>query len=381
MFGSKNGWERADYFEPGEPWRRAGADQRAFGWTAPPYLDRLRTEHTAFRERAGIIDMTSFGKIAVEGPGALALLERACCNRIDRPVGAVVYTQMLDAARRHPRPTSPSRGSADDRFRVVSGAGAVDADRGWLEHSRRDGDAPVSIRDVSDELSVIGLWGPAAREILQATTDDDVSGAAFPFRTARDLHVGGAPVLAQRITYVGELGYELYVAPALGRAGLRPAGRGGRSARAGAVRLPLARGSADGEGLPLLRHRPHRRATRPTRPGSPSASTWRRRSRGARRSPPAAPSPPCAGSAPCSSAAASTAPSTAARPCTTTAPSSAGCAAPPTASRSSATWPTRISRSRSRPGDTVGVEIFGELVAAEVVDDVQYDPGNERVRS
>ena len=77
-----------DYFEPGQPWRRAGADQRAFGWTAPPWFERLRSEHTAFRERAGIIDMTSFGKIGSRGPGALDLLERVCGNRIDRPVGA-----------------------------------------------------------------------------------------------------------------------------------------------------------------------------------------------------------------------------------------------------------------------------------------------------
>ena len=174
MFGSKNGWERADYLQPGRPWRRAGADQRAFGWTAPPYLDRLRTEHAAFRERAGIIDMTSFGKTPVEGPGALPLLERACCNRIDRPVGAVVYTQMLDARGGILADVTVTR-LAEDRFRVVSGAGAVDADRGWLVHSRRAEDPAVTIRDASDELGVIGLWGPAAREILQATTDDDVS--------------------------------------------------------------------------------------------------------------------------------------------------------------------------------------------------------------
>jgi 4-methylaminobutanoate oxidase (formaldehyde-forming) len=212
VFGSKNGWERADYLEPGRPWRRAGADQRGFGWTAPPYLDRLRTEHAAFRERAGIIDMTSFGKLHVDGPGALALLERACCNRIDRPVGAVVYTQMLDPWAGILADVTVTR-LGEERFRLVSGAGAVDGDRGWLELSRRPEDGDVTIRDVSDELAVIGLWGPAAREILAACTADDVSAAAFPFRTARTLHVGPAPVLAQRITYVGELGYELYVEP------------------------------------------------------------------------------------------------------------------------------------------------------------------------
>src|SRR5919202_4155237 len=97
VFGTKNGWERADYFEPGRPWRRAGADQRSFGWTRPPWFDRVGEEHRAFRERVGIIDMTSFGKIEVAGPGALSLLERVADNKIDRPMGTVVYTQFLKA--------------------------------------------------------------------------------------------------------------------------------------------------------------------------------------------------------------------------------------------------------------------------------------------
>src|SRR5205807_9318637 len=96
VFGTKNGGERADYFRPGEAWRRAGEDQREFGWTRPPWHDRIAVEHTAMRERLGIIDMTSFGKLEVSGGAALALLERVCGNRIAKPVGAVVYTQLLD---------------------------------------------------------------------------------------------------------------------------------------------------------------------------------------------------------------------------------------------------------------------------------------------
>ncbi len=213
VLGSKNGWERADYFQPGRPWRRAGADQRAFGWMAPPYLDRLRAEHTAFRERAGIIDMTSFGKTAIEGPGAL----RAAGARLLQPHRPAGRRRHLHAdarrPRRHPRRRhgdAPGRGSLPRRHRRRRGrrrprlAGAF---------GRAHGDAPVSIRDASEELSVIGLWGPAAREILQATTDDDVSGAAFgvPHRPRPPRRA--APLLAQRITYVGELGYELYVEP------------------------------------------------------------------------------------------------------------------------------------------------------------------------
>jgi glycine cleavage system aminomethyltransferase T len=206
-FGTKNGWERADYFRPGEPSRREGEDQRAFGWARPPWFDRVAVEHAATRDRLGIVDMTSFGKLEVSGRDALALLEKVSGNRIDRPVGAVVYTQLLSERGRIVGDVTVTR-LADDRLRVITGAGAVDSDRGFLElHTEGD----VQIDDVTDELAVIGIWGPEARTALAAVTGDDVSGEAFPFRTAKTISIGGAAVLAQRITYVGELGFELYV--------------------------------------------------------------------------------------------------------------------------------------------------------------------------
>jgi glycine cleavage system aminomethyltransferase T/glycine/D-amino acid oxidase-like deaminating enzyme len=209
VFGVKNGWERADYFRPGQAWRRAGADQRTFGWTAPPYLELLAEEHKAFRERVGIIDMTSFGKIEVSGPGALPLLERSADNRIDRPVGSVVYTQFLDEHGGIVADVTVTR-LGEERFRVVTGAGAVDSDLGWLRLSRREEDGQVEIRDETDDLAVVGIWGPEARNVLQAVTEDDVSAETLPFRRAKGISIGGAEVLAQRITYVGELGFELY---------------------------------------------------------------------------------------------------------------------------------------------------------------------------
>ncbi len=199
VFGTKNGWERADYFQPGEPWRRAGEDQRAFGWTRPPFHERVAVEHAAIRERAGIIDLTSFGKLELSGADALALLERVCGARIDRPVGSVVYTQLLDERGRIVGDVTVTR-LAEDSFRVITGAGAVDGDRGFLE-LHADGD--VTIADVTDELAVIGIWGPAVRGMLEEV----------PYRAAKTIEVGGAGVLAQRITYVGEFGFELYVAP------------------------------------------------------------------------------------------------------------------------------------------------------------------------
>lgn len=212
VFGVKNGWERVEHYEPGRPWRRAGADQRRFGWTRPPYFDQLAIEHSAFREQVGIIDMTSFGKIEVSGPGALPLLERSAGNLIDRPVGSVVYTQLLERNGGIAADVTITR-LDEERFRIVTGAGYVNSDLGWLRLQVRDGDPPVALRETTEELSVIGMWGPRARDVMEKVTDDDMSEEAFPFMTARTIRIGGATVLAQRVTYVGELGWELYLDP------------------------------------------------------------------------------------------------------------------------------------------------------------------------
>ncbi|HUE68966.1 MAG TPA: FAD-dependent oxidoreductase [Candidatus Acidoferrum sp.] len=212
VFGAKQGWERPDYFEPGRAWRRAGPDQRAFGFTRPPYFDRLAEEHRAFRERVGIIDMSSFGKVEITGSGALPLLERVAGNRIDRPVGSVVYTQLLEDGGGIAADVTITR-LAPERFRLVTGAGYVNSDAGWLRMQVRD--EPVEMRESTDELSVIGMWGPHSRMVLQRVSDDDVSDAGFAFMQARDIRMAGFPVFAQRVTYVGELGWEFYVVPAL----------------------------------------------------------------------------------------------------------------------------------------------------------------------
>ena len=235
VFGAKHGWERVDYYEPSRPWRRAGADQRRFGWTRPPYFDVIAEEHAAFRERAGIIDMTSFGKIDLSGAGALPLLERVAGNLIDRPVGSVVYTQLLEKDGGIAADVTITR-LGEEHFRVVTGAGYVNTDIGWLRLQMRDDDQPVELRESTEDFSVIGMWGPLARDILGRVTGADVSDEGFPFMQARTLRIGGASALAQSVTYVGELGWELYLEPAwagqvwdrlinAGRAsGIRPGG-------------------------------------------------------------------------------------------------------------------------------------------------------------
>jgi 4-methylaminobutanoate oxidase (formaldehyde-forming) len=212
VFGVKNGWERADYFHPGHVWRRAGEDQRQFGWTKPPYFDFLAEEHAAFRERVGIIDLSSFGKISVSGPGALALMERVCDSRIDRPLGQIVYTQFLNQGGGIIADLTVTR-LADDEFRIITGAGATDSDLGWLRLNADSKNGPVKIRDVTDEHAVIGIWGPRARDVVSEVTQDDLSDDALRFGTAGRISIAAASVLAQRITFVGEHGFEFYASP------------------------------------------------------------------------------------------------------------------------------------------------------------------------
>ena len=212
VFGAKHGWERPEHFEPGKPWRRAGADQRKFGWAKPPWFDLVAEEHRAFRERVGVIDMSSFGKIAVSGPGALGLLERVSGNLIDRPAGSVVYTQLLERNGGIAADVTITRVS-EQQFRLITGAGYVNSDLGWLSTQQRPGDPAVKLLEVTEELAVIGMWGPQAREVLAHVTVADVSDAGFPFMTGRFIRIGAIEVFAQRVTYVGELGWELYVEP------------------------------------------------------------------------------------------------------------------------------------------------------------------------
>lgn len=214
VFGTKAGWERVDHHEPGRPWRRAGRDGAAYGWSRPPWFERVVAEGRAVRERAGIIDLSSFGKIDVTGPGAMSLLQRVAANDLDVPVGSVVYTPWCDERGGMVADVTVTRIAAD-HLRVVTGAGFLASDLCWLRWNRAD-DEDVVIRDVSVEHATIGLWGPRARDILAATVVDggSVDDAALPLRRAGVVRVGSAatPVLAARISYAGELGWELTVA-------------------------------------------------------------------------------------------------------------------------------------------------------------------------
>ena len=214
VFGTKAGWERADLTRPGQPWTRNGRMPRDRGWARPDWFERVGEEHRAVRERVGIIDLTSFGKIEVSGPGALDLLQWVCANDVDRAPGSSIYTQFLDARGGIVADVTVTR-LEPQRFRVLTGAGYLASDLGWLlaNVGAAPGTEGVQVRDATDDWSVIGLWGPAARTVLAAASSSDVSDAAIPARRAVSIRIAEADVLATRLSYAGELGWELTVSP------------------------------------------------------------------------------------------------------------------------------------------------------------------------
>jgi dimethylglycine oxidase len=212
------GWERPQWFEANRPLLDGVGDapwRRRDEWAARLWSPVEGAEHLATRSRAALYDLTPFAKFEVEGPDAEAFLERVCANRVGRPVGTIVYTAMLTPRGKIRCDLTVTR-EADDRFRVVTGGVSGRHDLAWLRAQVRDGER-VRIAERSGESFVLGLWGPRARAILQAVTDADVANEAFPYMTARYLDVGEVRVWAQRISYVGELGWELYGELAMGR--------------------------------------------------------------------------------------------------------------------------------------------------------------------
>lgn len=211
VFGLKNGWERVNYYDPGQPWRQAGADQKHWGWQRPPYFEQVGREVKAARERAALFDMTSFGKIRLRGSGALQFLQKLAANNLDKPVGSVTYTQFLNPRGGIESDVTVTR-LAEHDFRIISGTSFVANDMGWIRlHMPADG--AVEITDETENLGCLGLWGPESRQVLQAVSGNDLSNAAFPYMTAQSIDIKGASVWAQRVSYVGELGWEFYIQP------------------------------------------------------------------------------------------------------------------------------------------------------------------------
>jgi len=202
-FGEKSGWERVNWYDSnaalGDPSSRPG------GWAGMHWSPAIGAEHAGTRERAGLFDESSFSKLEVAGPGAAAFLESLCDNRVAREVGAITYTQMLNARGGIECDFTVTR-VEEELFSIVTGTAFGNHDAAWIR-SHLPSDGSVRVSDVTARWACFALWGPRAREVLAPLTSDELT---FPYMTMRDIAVGDVPVRALRVTFVGELGWELY---------------------------------------------------------------------------------------------------------------------------------------------------------------------------
>ncbi|MGB8858519.1 MAG: FAD-dependent oxidoreductase, partial [Ilumatobacteraceae bacterium] len=204
VYGSRGGWERPNWFAPEgvEP-----VDAPSF--TEPNWWPHVRSAHLAVREGVGLIDQTSFAKFEITGPGALAAVQWLSVADMDKPVGTVIYTQLCNERGGIECDLTMTR-TAPDSFYVVTGSAFGAHDMGWIRSNSPD-DGSVIVRDLTSARAVVNIVGPKSREVLQSVCEDDVSNAAFKYAKAREITIGSAPVLAIRIGYVGELGWELHI--------------------------------------------------------------------------------------------------------------------------------------------------------------------------
>ena len=213
VFFETVGWERPFWYETNAGLVEEYGDAvmpREHEWDARWWSPIINAEHLRMREAAGVIDLTAFCAFDIEGPGALETVQTTCVAQCDVAVGKVIYTPVLDAKGGFKSDLTVMR-LGEEHFRVVTGGAHGMADRKWFADHVPD-DGATTLTDNTDAISTIGLWGPRARDILSSLTSADVSGEGFGFLTCREIEVRGIPVLASRISYVGELGWELYVA-------------------------------------------------------------------------------------------------------------------------------------------------------------------------
>jgi 4-methylaminobutanoate oxidase (formaldehyde-forming) len=205
-FGEKLGWERPNWFASAELGEHA---EDVYSYERQNWFDAVGREHHAAREAAVVIDQTSFAKFALKGPDAIDALNWICSNNVDKPVGSLTYTQMLDDAGGIQCDLTVCR-VATDEFYIVTGTGFATHDFDWIQRSIPKG-MNAQLFDVTSAFAVLSLMGPHSRHILGAITGADVSNEAFPFGTQQVIGIAGCPVRALRVTYVGELGWELHL--------------------------------------------------------------------------------------------------------------------------------------------------------------------------
>lgn len=203
-FGNRMGWDRPNWF--------AGigkAPDMQYGWGRGAWFDAVKAEHEATRAAVTVVDETSFGKFLVQGRDAEKVLQRLCANDVAVPVGRTVYTGLLNERGTYESDVTLAR-LACDKYMLITGSAQVTRDADWIGRHVPD-DAHFTLTDVSGAWTVLSVMGPNSRSLLQKVSAADFSNAAFPFATIREVGIGYATVLASRRTYMGELGWELYV--------------------------------------------------------------------------------------------------------------------------------------------------------------------------
>lgn len=204
VFGSKLGWERPNWFAP------EGMEARdVYSMGRQNWFDAVGEEHRHVREKVGIFDQSSFSKYEMTGRDALKALDWICANDVGKPAGRLTYTQLLNTRGGIEADLTVAR-LADEKFYIVTGTGFRTHDFGWIRDHVAEG-LDVTLTDVTEDYGTLSLMGPRARDVLAAVTGDDVSNAAFPFGHVREIDIAGHKVRALRVTYVGELGWELHM--------------------------------------------------------------------------------------------------------------------------------------------------------------------------
>lgn len=203
-FGEAMGWERPMWFAP-----EGAYNTNVYSHQRPNWFDHTAMECKAARETAVILDQSSFGKHLVQGRDACAFLQWACAANVDVPVGKLVYTHMLNSRGGIETDITVNR-LTEDRYLIISSATTHPRDKAWIERHITD-DQKVMLTDVTSGYTVLSLQGPGSRDILSRVTDADLGNEAFPFAASQQIDVGYARVIANRLTYVGELGWELHI--------------------------------------------------------------------------------------------------------------------------------------------------------------------------
>ena len=208
-FGEVAGWERANWFLPEAARARGETAEYRYSWKRQNWFDYARDEHLAVRGGVGLFDMSSFGKFRVEGPDAEALLQLICANDVAVEPGRIVYTQWLNRRGGIEADLTVTRLS-ENAFLIVTPGATVVRDWAWLQRHTPE-DARCVVTDVTAMETVICVMGPKSRDLLSQLTTASLSNEDFPFATAQTIELGMAPLRAHRVSYVGELGWELYV--------------------------------------------------------------------------------------------------------------------------------------------------------------------------